>query len=291
MISHTVKTTDGRTLNVAEDGDKKGKPVFALHGTPGSLILYPPHVRDAFDKGIRLISYDRPGYGRSSPHPGRKVADAAKDVLAVADFMGLDSFAVWGISGGGPHSLACAALLGSRVVGVSSLASPAPYPAEGIDWFEGQGEDNVEEFRAAISGPLALTKFLEPLRVSVLDAKPEDILKILESLLPTVDREALKGELGEYLTANMKQGLAPGIEGAKEDDLAFVSDWGFDLTKIRVPVLLWQGRHDKMVPYAHGEWLAERLRVPEVRLLAGDGHITLYRDRVPETHAWLLGRF
>ena len=291
MINHSVTTSDGRTLKAAEDGDRRGKPIFALHGTPGSLILYGPHVADAAKRGIRLISYDRAGYGGSSPHEGRRVADAAKDIEAIADSLGLDRFAVWGVSGGGPHALAAAALLPKRVAAAASLASPAPYPSEGLDWLSGQGEDNVEEFRASLAGPQKLAEYLEPARAQLLEATPEQMVDMLKSIIPPVDREAMEGELGGFLASNMKDGLGPGIAGWKEDDLAFVTDWGFDPSGISVPLLLWQGSQDKMVPFAHGLWLSEQIKGVDARLSADDGHLTLFERRVPETHGWLLDRF
>jgi pimeloyl-ACP methyl ester carboxylesterase len=291
MIGHLVRTSDGRVLNVGEGGDRRGKPVFALHGTPGSLMLYESHVSDASKRGIRLISYDRSGYGGSSPHPGRRVADAAKDVEAIADSLRLERFAVWGISGGGPHALACAALLRDRVVAAASLASPAPYPSRGLDWLSGMGEDNVSEFKAAMAGPEQLSRFLGPQRAQLLKATPEEIAELWESLLPPVDKAVLAGKLGPFLVSNLKKGLRPGYEGQKDDDLAFVSGWGFRPSDVSVPLLLWQGKHDKMVPFAHGMWLAEHIREADARLSSDDGHLTLFERHVPETHAWLLKHF
>ncbi len=291
MTTHLVRTSDGRVLNVGEGGDRRGKPVFALHGTPGAMILYAPHIDDASKRGIRLISYDRPGYGGSAPHPGRKVADAAKDVAAIADSLGLERFAVWGVSGGGPHALACAALLSDRVVAAASLASPAPYPSAGLDWLHGQGEENVAEFRASMEGPEQLGLYLGPQRAQLLKAKPEEIAQVMKSLIPPVDEAALSGGLGRFLVSNMGEGLRAGYEGWREDDLAFVSDWGFRLSDIAVPLLLWQGKHDKMVPYAHGEWLARHIGGVEAHLSSEDGHLTLFERRVPETHAWLVRHF
>jgi len=291
MIRHTVRTRDGRLLNVEEGGHKGGKPVFALHGTPGSITLYGPHVSDASKRGIRLISYDRSGYGGSSRHPGRKVADAAKDVTAIADSLGLEHFAVWGISGGGPHALACAALLSHRVVAAASLASPAPYPSPGLAWLSGMGEDNVSEFKAAMAGPEQLSRFLEPRRAELLKATPIEIAQLWESILPPVDKAVLAGKLGPSLASSLKRGLRKGYEGWKDDDLAFVSDWGFEPSDVSVPLLLWQGKHDKMVPFAHGQWLAEHIKGVEPRLSPDDGHLTLFERRVTETHAWLLKHF
>lgn len=291
MIRHSVKTADGRVLNAAEDGELHGKAVFALHGTPGSLILYGPHVTDASKRGIRLISYDRAGYGGSSPRTGRRVADAARDVEAIADSLGIERFAVWGISGGGPHALACGALLPRRVAAVASLASPAPYPSEGLDWMSGQGEDNVAEFGAALAGPERLAKFLDSLRADLLQATPKQITELWASLIPHVDKEAMARGLGAFLASNMKDGIGPGVEGWKDDDLGFVKDWGFRLSDVSIPLLIMQGRQDKMVPYSHGRWLSDHIKGAEARLTDDDGHLTLFERRVPEAHAWLLNRF
>src|SRR5581483_3132479 len=135
----SVRTSDGRTLTVREAGDPAGVPVLLHNGTPGSGLLYEPHVRDAEEKGIRLFSYDRPGYGASSRKRGRSVADCAPDVEAVCDSLGVGRFCVCGISGGGPHALATAALLPDRVAAAASLASVAPFDAEGLDFLAGMG--------------------------------------------------------------------------------------------------------------------------------------------------------
>src|SRR5919201_1886109 len=156
-----VTTADGRTLRVHEAGRPEGPLVFVQQGTPMSGLLFDPHVQDAARRGIRLASYDRPGYGGSTPAPGRSVADAADDVRAIADALEADRFAVWGISGGGPHALACAALLSDRAVAVASLASVAPVDAEGLDWTAGMGELNLEEFAATRAGREALEDYLE----------------------------------------------------------------------------------------------------------------------------------
>src|SRR4051794_41873965 len=132
MSDHlTVTTSSGRALRVHSAGDPAGPTVFVLHGSPSSGMLYPPNVHDAAAHGLRLVSYDRPGYGGSTPHPGRRVADAAADVGAIADHLGLDRFAVWGHSGGGPHALACAALAGGRRGATAALSGPPPPPARG----------------------------------------------------------------------------------------------------------------------------------------------------------------
>jgi pimeloyl-ACP methyl ester carboxylesterase len=146
-MEHTVQTPDGRTLAVLQSGAPGGSPVLVHNGTPNTRHVYPPVSADAAARGLRLISYDRPGYGGSTPNPGRTVADCAADVRAICAALGIDRLATWGISGGGPHVLACAALLPDLVVAAASLASPAPFGADGLDWFAGMGQDNADDFR------------------------------------------------------------------------------------------------------------------------------------------------
>jgi pimeloyl-ACP methyl ester carboxylesterase len=285
-----VHLADGRTLRVLEDGDPRGRPVFYLHGTPGSRVLYEKQVQDARRRGIRLIGYDRPGYGRSTPKHGRRVADAASDVLSIADALGLDRFAVYGHSGGGPHALACGTLSPRRTVAIASLASCAPYPTEGLDWLQRMGAENVDEFSAALKGESELERFLEPVRAGLLSATPEGVVSTLGSLLSPVDSAALTGELVSFLVLQFREGLREGILGQRDDDLAFVRPWGFETSDIKVPVQIWQGGEDRMVPFAHGEWLASRLPQGDIHLEPKEGHLSLV-GRYPSVHEWLGSHF
>ena len=286
----SVTTSDGRTLTVREGGDPEGIPVLSISGTPGSSTLYPPHLRDAAEQGIRLFSYDRPGYGGSTRQKGRKVADCAADIAAVSDALGLERFAVWGISGGGPHALAAAALLPDRVIAVAALASVAPYDADGLDFLEGMGEQNVEEFGKIFAGEDAHRASMEKQREELLSATPEQLVDLWQTLLGPSDREVATGVLAAFLLDHIRAGIGPSGDGWIDDDLAFVAPWGFDLASIRVPVQLWQGKQDQFVPYGHGVWLAEHIPGVDARLTAEDGHLTLVERRVPEVHRWLLER-
>jgi pimeloyl-ACP methyl ester carboxylesterase len=283
-----VTTPDRRTLRLHEAGAADGPLVLVQHGTPMSGLLFEPHVRDAEQRGIRLVGYDRPGYGGSTESPGRSVADAVADVRAIADALEVERLVVWGISGGGPHALACAALLPDRVAAVASLASVAPIDAEGLDWLAGMGELNLEEFAATRQGREALEAYLEPQARETVTA--EGVLQALQSLLTDVDAAVLTGGLGAYLAASMREATEHGIEGWRDDDLAFDKPWGFSVRDIRVPVQLWHGEQDLFVPFAHGEWLAARIPNVDARLFPEDGHMTLMQRRIPEVHAWLLER-
>jgi pimeloyl-ACP methyl ester carboxylesterase len=289
-VQRTVRTPDGRTLAIEEAGDPKGRPVLVHGGTPNSRHLYQPHAIDAAFRGLRLISYDRPGYGNSTPQPGRTVGDCAEDVLAICAELGIDRLAIWGDSGGGPHVLACAALLPDLVVAAASLASPAPMDAEGLDWFAGMGELNVEGIQLYLRDPKAARAKLEADRENILAASATEMTGVLQTLLSPVDAAVLKDGLADYLLYCDHEGLAPSVEGWWDDGVAESGPWGFELSGISVPVLLMHGRHDKFVPFGHGEWLAAHIPGVEARLLDQDGHLTLLANRIPEVHAWLADR-
>lgn len=287
---HLVAVKDGRALQVLERGDRDGKPVLVHNGTPNSRLLYEPGVRLAERQGIRLISYDRPGYGGSTPQPGRTVADCAQDVRAIAAGLGIERLAIWGISGGGPHALACAALLPDLVAAVGVLASFAPWGADGLDYFAGMGERNVEDMRLFFEDRVAARAKCEQDRLEFLEVSAEQLHEGLKTLLSPVDAAVLTGAFAQYLLDCMRSGLAPGVEGWWEDDVAFLEPWGFDFGSIRTPVLLYHGRQDRFVPFGHGEWLAGQIPGVQAQLTHDDGHLTLTERHLEHIHAWLLER-
>jgi pimeloyl-ACP methyl ester carboxylesterase len=289
-VDRTVQTPDGRTLAVEEAGDPNGHPVLVHEGTPNSRHLYPPAAIDAAVRGLRLISYDRPGYGGSTPQPGRSVADCAADVRAICAELGISRLAMWGISGGGPHVLACAALLPDLVSAAASLASPAPLDAEGLDWFAGMGALNADDTRLFLRDRQAARAKLDADREQILGASPAELVSGLKTLLSPTDAAALNDGLAEFLVYCDHEGLAPGNEGWWDDGVAHSSPWGFELSAISVPVLLMHGRQDQFVPFGHGQWLAEHIPGVEARLFDHDGHLTLMTNRIPEVHGWLKER-
>ena len=289
MQEHRIEV-DGRVLCVAEAGDSDGHAVFALHGTPGSRIFWHEVVEDAERQGIRLIAYDRPGYGRSDPHRGRTVADAADDIAAIADALGVDRYAVYGGSGGGPHALANA-VRPERVAAVAALASVAPWGADGLDWLDGMGQDNLDEFGATIEGEEALRRYLDEQREAMLAGSPEAIAETLESLLCPPDRACLTGELARYFHDQIREALRDGVDGWLDDDFVFLRPWGFELGDISVPVQVWHGSQDQFVPVAHGRWLAARIPGAEEHVYDEDGHLTLQIERIGDVHAWLVSHF
>jgi pimeloyl-ACP methyl ester carboxylesterase len=288
-MQRTVHTPDGRVLAIEDAGDPAGRPVLVHNGTPNSRHLYHPNVRDAAERGLRLIGYDRPGYGGSSPQPGRTVADCADDVRAICAALGIDRLAMWGISGGGPHVLACAALLPDLVAAAASLASLAPFDADRLDYFAGMGQENVDDIRRALSDEAGSRAKVEKDREELMAASPDDVAASFQTLLTPTDAAVLSGELADHLVASMQEGLAPGAEGWSEDECT-IRPWGFSVADITIPVLLLHGKQDMFVPFGHGEWLAAHIPGVEARLLDDDGHLTLLQNRIPEVHAWLSDR-
>ncbi len=288
LTEHQIDTADGRVLQVLERGDPAGRPVLVHNGTPNSRLLFDRDVARAEHQGIRLISYDRPGYGGSTVRTGRTVGDCAEDVRTIATALGIGQLGVWGISGGGPHAIACAALLPDLVPAVAVLASPAPWGAPGLDYFEGMGERNREDLELILEDPAAARAKCEEHRLEALEATPESVLETLKTLLSPVDAEALTQEVAEHLISAGRSGLAPGSDGWWDDEVAFLAPWGFELSDIRTPVLLYHGRQDRFVPFVHGEWLARHIPGVSAELTDDDGHLTLTLRYLDVIHDWLV---
>jgi pimeloyl-ACP methyl ester carboxylesterase len=289
-MERTVRTPDGRTLAVEDAGDPAGRAVLVHNGMPNSRHLYGPWVADAAGRGLRLICYDRPGYGGSTPQPGRSIADCAGDVRAICAALGIDRLAMWGWSGGGAHVLACAALLPDLVAAAASLASFAPYGAEGLDYFAGMSQDDADETRLMLTDPEAARAQTDKDREGLLAASASDLAQVWESVLSPVDAAVLQGGMAAWMTDAIHDGLAPGSQGWWDDNRAHLDPWGFELAGITVPVLLLHGRQDNFVPFGHGQWLATHIPGVEARLLDDDGHLTLAEHRIGDVHAWLAER-
>jgi pimeloyl-ACP methyl ester carboxylesterase len=275
-----LTTRDGRALDHVVVG--QGPLVVSLHGTPSGHRLRPSLVAAAAEVGVRVASYARPGYAGSTRLPGRTVADCVGDVLALADALGSERFAVVGASGGGPHALACGALAPDRCAAVATVAGVGPWQMEGLDFLAGMGEGNEVEFGAAVEGEQPLRDLIGPWREQMLAGGVQGTYDALVTVLSPPDREAFSSDLAEDFHRGLETSLRDGVDGWVDDDLAFVRPWGFGLDEVRVPVHLWQGGQDLMVPPAHGQWLAEHLPTCTPHLLPDDGHLTLLQHRPAE---------
>ncbi len=270
-----VPTSDGRELEVMTSGPPDALPLVYITGSPTAIAEDPAMAAWSAERGWRLVGYSRPGYGESSRQPGRTVADAAADVATILDALGHGRFVVLGWSGGGPHALACAALLPDRCAAAATLAGVAPYDAEGLDWTAGMGAENVEEFMLAVTHPEQLWDVIEPQAPDLANVTGPQVAEMLSGLTDEVDRAALTGEFAEVVAATFRRAVINGVGGWHDDDLAFAGPWGFDLTAITVPVSVWQGAHDLMVPFGHGEWLAAHIPTAKAHLYPDEGHLSL----------------
>jgi pimeloyl-ACP methyl ester carboxylesterase len=270
---------DGRTLHVYDThpDDAEGRlAVFWHHGTPNIGAPPEPLFATAAQLGIRWVSYDRPGYGESTPYPDRDVASAAAYVSGIANALGIDRFAVVGHSGGGPHALACGALLPERVLGVVSVAGMAPFGAEGLDWFAGMAPSGAASLRAAAEGRAAKERYEASADE---DADPGFV---------AADLAALDGEWSWFISV-VRPAIEGGPGGLIDDDLAYVAPWGFGPARITAPTLLLHGGRDRVVPPSHGEWLARRCPSAELWLRPDDGHISVLGSGAAAL-AWLRER-
>jgi pimeloyl-ACP methyl ester carboxylesterase len=276
MVSEiNVRVDENRVLHAYTHGAGR-TAVMWFHGTPNIGTPPAPLFADADRLGVRFAGYDRPGYGGSTARPDRDVASAAADAAAVADALGLDRFAVFGHSGGGPHALATAALLGDRVTAAVSISGLAPMSADGLDWFAGIGPAGEASLRAAVRGRAAK----EAHQAAAGDTMPD---------FPPADWTALEGDwgwFGSVVEPAKQAGPAPLID----DDLAYVRDWGFDPALITAPVLLVHGGDDRIVPAAHSEWLGGRITGAETLIVPGEGHISVLPVTAAKALEWIVDR-
>ncbi len=278
-----VTTRDGRSLEVLTGGDPDGFPLLFHGGSPSAAVRYEPLDEAAAGAGLRLVTYSRPGYGGSTarPRPEPRMVDDVADTEDVLAALAIDRFVTLGWSGGGPRALACAALLPGRCLAAASLAGVAPYDVDGLDWMAGMAEENVAEYTAAAAGREAYEAYLEEEFLPVLMVDADDMAEAMGGLLPPADLAAMDRGFTEWLTEMFHRAGAQRVTGVLDDGQAAVRPWGFDVAAITVPVAVYQGRQDAMVPFTHGEWLAAHVPGVEAHLTEDDGHLTLM-TRVPE---------
>jgi pimeloyl-ACP methyl ester carboxylesterase len=279
-----------RSLDVLVGGASDGPALILHHGTPSDATTWGDWDEAARARGLRLFALSRPGYATSARRPGRTVADVADDVAVVLERYDVPWFVTAGWSGGGPHALATAALLGERCRAAATLAGVGPYGVPGLDFLAGMGPENHAEFGAALRGETALRAWLAEHAADYVRVTGPEIAGALGGLIPQVDKDVLTGGVADAFAATTRRALAGGFDGWIDDDLAFIEPWGFALASIGAPVTVWQGDLDLMVPAAHGAWLASAMPTAVARAAPGHGHISLvttYRDAIVDD---LLGR-
>ncbi len=283
-----VPAPDGRQVEVASSGPSSAPVLLYHHGQPGSCTPYAVLAQLCSDRGLRLVSYSRPGYGGSTRRPDGDrtwlVADDVADARAVLDAVEAEQFVTLGWSGGGPRAIACAALLADRCAGAVSLAGVAPYAGAGgmgEAWFDGMAPDNVRDYRASLAGEASLRPLLEAQAAGMRTVTADQVAQSIAGLAPPVDVAALTGDLADWLAASFRDAVREQVGGFLDDALVTMRPWGFDLGDVEVPVAVWQGTEDLMVPIGHGRWLAGHVAGAPSHLVEGEGHVSL-SVRLPE---------
>ena len=281
MKDSQIRVVGGRELAYTDIGAPDGRCVFFFHGAPMSRLHLLPLEEQFAAQGLRVVSPDRPAYGRSSPQPGRSLLDWPADVAVLADALDIDRFLVAGHSSGGAYALVCAAQLGGRVRGGAVIAgvTDMAWPGAWSGYLEGRHEIQVmrlpeeaaavawcaDHFGADGSGFLA-----EPFE------------------LPEPDVALLADERAEQaLTSAVTEAFQQGVAGYGQDVFLEGRGWPFDPRRIRVPVDVVHGELDTLVPIAHSRHTAELVPGSTLRLLPGHGHLTILSE-LPMTASALM---
>ncbi|WP_243056584.1 alpha/beta fold hydrolase [Nocardioides sp. SR21] len=276
MTRQLVPGPERRTIEVLVEGALDGPVVLFHGGTPSAVAEFPMLDDAARAHGLRVVTYSRPGYGRSTPRPAPGAfADDVADAVAVLDHLGIDDFLTLGWSGGGPRALGCAALLPARCRAATTISGVAPFDADGLDWYDGMAEENHEEYGAAQAGPEAYDAYLVEHVLPMLSTSADELEEAFGGLVTPVDAAVLTADFARWMSHSFNHAATQGAVGIRDDGLAAMQPWGFELAGIRVPVALWHGREDAFVPYTHGVWLAERIPGVETHLFEDEGHLTL----------------
>jgi pimeloyl-ACP methyl ester carboxylesterase len=273
-----VALPDGRRVAIASHGDPRGWPLFLFHGIPASRLGHEFVDAPAKERGVRVLCPDRPGIGLSDPRPGRTVYGYADDVASIADALGLERFAVLGLSGGGPYALACGAKLPERVTAVIVILMAGIGPLDRPDAREGLTKTDLRLLDLSLRRPRQARLVLGAM-ATLTRLAPSMMIKQFADDLGEPDRSFLqreKRELGPAGTmSTLVEAFRQGAGGAAEEYRLCGLPWGFALDEVRVPVWLWQGEDDRMTPGHHAEDMASRLPRVTLRILPGTGHLSL----------------
>ena len=277
MDQHLITLSDGRTLEVSTAGTPSETAVVFHHGTPGASSTWDAWLPEVAAQGGFAIAYSRPGYGNSSRHQGRTVLSNTTDIAEVLNHFGVKRTVSIGWSGGGPHCLADTTL--PQSVAAISIAGVGAFGADDLNFLEGMGEENHVEFGAAVNGAAEIETWMQIYSPDIAVVTADQIVEAFGGLIGDADKKALNEGAAEGTAASYRHSLVRSYYGWMDDDLAFVQPWGFELGQISVPVELWQGNDDFMVPHAHGYWLESKIPTARLNFVPGEGHISLCENK------------
>ena len=277
----TLKLTDGRFLEYFDNGISSTSAIVIHHGTPGHAYAWAQWLELLAARGVRALSYSRAGYGISDRHEGRTVVANNGDIRELLDSLGIQSFISIGWSGGGPHALATTMMSGNK--GAITLAGVGAYGVDDLDFLAGMGPENEEEFGEALKGEAQISAWMDKNGEAFKSVTGDQVRESFGGLISDADKEVINGNFADEMATTMRKGLAVSFDGWIDDDIAFIQPWGFNLSEIAVPVLIWQGDQDLMVPHAHSYWLEKHIPTAKLNFVPGHGHVSLvvkYVDQI-----------
>jgi len=272
-IEGTIVLEDDRQLGYAEYGPTTGRPMLWFHGTPGARRQIPPEAHEsAHARDIRLIAVERPGIGASTPHRYGSLLDWAADIEWLCDALGVSNFGVVGLSGGGPYALACAHEMADRIVAVAVLGGVAP--SVGPDAALG-GTSTLTRVMSPVFG--YIHKPLDPIMrnlVRVLEPLADRAVDLFASMMPPGDQRVFADPaVRKMFQEDLLRGSRRHMQAAFLDAILFGREWGFSLAEIRVPIHMWYGDADNIVPVEHGRHMAAKIPRATLRVRAEEGHL------------------
>lgn len=269
----TLKLSDGRFLEYFDNGISSTSAIIFHHGTPGHGYTWNTWLELAAARGIRALSYSRAGYGISDRNEGRTVLSNCDDIHQLLQGTGVTDFISIGWSGGGPHALATTTLVGCK--GAITLAGVGAYGVDDLDFLAGMGPENEDEFGEALKGETAISAWMDANAGAFKNVTGDQVRESFGGLISDADKAVIEGAFADDMATTMRKGLAVSFDGWIDDDIAFIQPWGFNLGDITLPVFIWQGDQDLMVPHAHSYWLEKHIPGSQLNFAPGHGHISL----------------
>ena len=274
-----LKLADGRMLDYISNDVSSKSAILFHHGTPGDCTAWQKWFKDI--PGVLAIAASRPGYGLSDRNKGRTVASDLADQNQLLEQFNIEKFVSVGWSGGGPHALGMSR--NPKCQGVITLAGVGEWGNSDLNFLDGMGPENHEEFGAALAGEASIEKWMQTNASAFKNVTGADLITSFGGLIGDADKKALTPNVAEEDAKSFRRALSVSYYGWLDDDLAFVQPFGFNLNEIKQPVLVWQGDDDFMVPRVHSQWLASKMPTAKLNFVPGHGHISLgesYRDEI-----------
>ena len=274
MANAILKLKDGRAFDYVTNNVESDKAILFHHGTPGDCTAWSTWV--AGIKDVKAIAASRPGYGLSDRRRGRTVAADIEDQSQLLDHFGIKQFVSIGWSGGGPHALNMTR--NARNIGAITLAGVGEWGNKDLDFLNGMGPENHDEFGAALAGEKSIEEWMKKNSPGLKTVTGSQLISAMGGLIGKADKDALTPEVADEEANVFRRALSVSYYGWLDDELAFVQSFGFELNKIDKPVLIWQGDDDFMVPREHSNWLAKHIPGSKLNFVPGHGHISLVQS-------------